>query len=52
MMSLCTAHISLNGSHFLTARLGSWCTEDIRSVNLGMDRQSEWLLCTLSILHI
>ena len=30
-------------------RLG--CTEHIRSVNLGMDRQSEWLLCTLSTME-
>ena len=27
-------------------------TEHIRSVNLGMDGQIEWLLFTLSILHI
>ena len=32
--------------------LGSLCTEHIRSVNLGMDGQSELLLCTLSVLHI
>ena len=25
-----------------------YTTEHIRSVNLGMDGQSEWLLCTLS----
>ena len=27
-------------------------TEHVRSVNWGVDRQSEWLRCTLSILHI
>ena len=32
--------------------MGSWCIEHIRSVYLGMDRESEWLLSTLSILHI
>ena len=34
MYSKSTTHISLNGSHFLTARR-FWCTEHIRSVNLG-----------------
>ena len=38
-----TAHIILNGSHFLMI----YTTEHIRLVNLGMDGQSEWLLCTL-----
>ena len=33
-------------------RLGSLCTKRIRSINLGMDKQSEWLLFTLSIPHI
>ena len=33
-------------------RLVSLCTEHIMSVNMGMHRQSEWLLCTLSTLHI
>ena len=33
-------------------RLGSWCTEHKRSVSLGTDGQSEWLLPTLSLLHI
>ena len=50
MYSKYTAHISSNGSHFLTARV--LCTEHIRSANFGMDGQSEWLLCTLSLLNI
>ena len=33
-------------------QLVSWCTEHIRSVNLGIDTQSECLLCSLSILHL
>ena len=41
MVTMYTAHISSNGSHFLTARVWQ-----------GMDKQNEWLLCTLSILHI
>ena len=41
-------HISSNGCPFLTAGF----LVNIRSINLGMDRQSEWLLCTLSELHI
>ena len=50
MYSEYTAHLNSNGSHFLTTRF--WCIESIRSVNLGMDGQSEWLLCILSIMHI
>ena len=44
-----SAHISSNESHFW--RLGSWYTEHVRSVNLGMVWKSESLLCTLNMLH-
>ena len=44
--------VTMYTAHISSAKLGSWCTGHIRSVNWGMDRQSKWLLCTLNILHI
>ena len=51
MYSKYAVHIFSNGNHFLTAWFLVYTSEHIRSVNLGMEGQSELLLCTLSILH-
>ena len=50
MYSTYTAHISSNGSHFLTAMVMVYWTYKVSI--LGMDGQSKWLLFALSILHI
>ena len=50
VVSMYSAQISSNKSLFLW--LSSWCTTDIKVLNLGTIGQSKWLLSTLSKLHI